>query len=1319
MSDFGHGLSSVGQGIRDVETGVQDVYHAGQDVVKDVGAWWGGDTGSTAGAGISGQAAGRSGVDDAQRLSFYTGGKGPDDPDFEQDFADGDLQPDSDGTQPNDWTCAPAVINYALEQLDYDQIPEFDDLVTMTGADPDKGVDPDVIEDVLSQFVGTYPVTSIEEAQDAVMDGNPVIVAVTDIEEAPSYDDGDEGADSEHGSETEQDEDIFGDDDQKMTKTSQELPIPGMPIQPTPPTAPMPQTPPTPPAVPNPALPGGAIPFTGPEATSGANVSGMGYRKTSRKWSDQEIEQAINALIRKSAGVMKDEYYQGLTQNGDRTVAIIKRMMEDDPRLTVYLEEILNHLAFKKNQSANAMLGNWYPTGGMANGTGHYVVLTDYDADAGVFHGWDPASGDFDIDDKGLEAVWVMKTQDGPTVGWGLAVGSPPGAAEGPEDENPEGPGPEDQGAAPESAGTAKESSRKRRTLAYREHDYANEDQEKYPYVIATPEMTFWNGRKFVDEYPDATLYDTLEDAMGDAQQIVGQYPDIEVITGLGYKWEEHYPVSNAKNYKVKASKTAASDSKALGELYAQAAQKAFDDGIDAGDQDQLVQWIQSNCSYDPNNEFFLVLGIGSALADLQSQSKGYKHQVDEAYSKAVQKYPPKDNGVWGRAKTSGFVSRSNLTAATRQAQANALSFGRPYYIVSTSMGLNVERDAPRNADLLVRTVYPDGRVEDAPGMAKTSMRKQATDEFHEGDLFKSKISGRIFTVIDSYGNDSYMLEDETGARHEEIGHNIRRNLAKGEWLRVSEDEVWDKQPGGLREQGFPVQDTIYTRKKGAAMNKQAWHYGGYGGADAEREERKRDSEPFKTKMMPGQEPYTEDEHKRVRKMVSDAASAGEHFSEDELEEHARKQKKTSNFFGPDRTRDQVVVARRNGNTVGATMDVEAAKVLAAQDAEYRPDAVYTFTLVRQTKQGSRVHRYEFAPMSGVLKKTADGDGGFSCGFTAKIKLRKPIEARGFASDFSGTIGGELGDLHRVQTDPDRGVTDEFEIDGELWNFDFEGDNELQDAVADALAGALENLYRQYYQGIGEIEINYSPRRFREAKKLKTAMRKTTGSSDGDMPSGSEDFFADEAVPDSDGPGPGATIQRDSSGLRTTDGGYSELPQSPDDHIFDDDTALFDNAMLPEAQGYGMPGDDEGVRIIIMQPQMESLEQILPEMPIMAEEPMPIGSGLLDETPPMTDDPIDALHEMVSDWESDKEDVEDAIKELKDQVDDLVEEAEGRGFEIHSSDEIEDSLDMSQSGNDQLPAEPPMDIPASPANRGLVPEQMNEVKPPNISQRGQ
>lgn len=83
-----------------------------------------------------------------------------------------------------------------------------------------------------------------------------------------------------------------------------------------------------------------------------------------------------------------------------------------------------------------------------------------------------------------------------------------------------------------------------------------------------------------------------------------------------------------------------------LRERYQAAAQKAFADGVGAGDQEQLAQWIRANCRYDAqNNEFYLVLGIGCALADLRAQEQGYENEVHRAFVVAEQKCDKRNNG--------------------------------------------------------------------------------------------------------------------------------------------------------------------------------------------------------------------------------------------------------------------------------------------------------------------------------------------------------------------------------------------------------------------------------------------------------------------------------------------------------------------------------------------------------------------------------------------------------------------------------------------------------------------------------------------------
>lgn len=64
-------------------------------------------------------------------------------------------------------------------------------------------------------------------------------------------------------------------------------------------------------------------------------------------------------------------------------------------------------------------------------------------------------------------------------------------------------------------------------------------------------------------------------------------------------------------------------------------AKAAFDADIEAGNEAQLVAWIRANCHYRADSEYFLVLLIGSSLADLQAQAQGFPHEVARAYTAA------------------------------------------------------------------------------------------------------------------------------------------------------------------------------------------------------------------------------------------------------------------------------------------------------------------------------------------------------------------------------------------------------------------------------------------------------------------------------------------------------------------------------------------------------------------------------------------------------------------------------------------------------------------------------------------------------------
>ncbi len=76
----------------------------------------------------------------------------------------------------------------------------------------------------------------------------------------------------------------------------------------------------------------------------------------------------------------------------------------------------------------------------------------------------------------------------------------------------------------------------------------------------------------------------------------------------------------------------------ALSEIYKQAAIAAHADGIKASNQAELVTWIRANCKYRPETEYFLALGIGCDLADIQAIEAGYKSEVDRAFQAAKSK---------------------------------------------------------------------------------------------------------------------------------------------------------------------------------------------------------------------------------------------------------------------------------------------------------------------------------------------------------------------------------------------------------------------------------------------------------------------------------------------------------------------------------------------------------------------------------------------------------------------------------------------------------------------------------------------------------
>jgi len=75
-----------------------------------------------------------------------------------------------------------------------------------------------------------------------------------------------------------------------------------------------------------------------------------------------------------------------------------------------------------------------------------------------------------------------------------------------------------------------------------------------------------------------------------------------------------------------------------LDELYETAARQANKDGIKADNEKYLLNWIRLNCKYDSDNEFFLVLGIGCALANIQAKEEGFDNEVHRVFEVVINK---------------------------------------------------------------------------------------------------------------------------------------------------------------------------------------------------------------------------------------------------------------------------------------------------------------------------------------------------------------------------------------------------------------------------------------------------------------------------------------------------------------------------------------------------------------------------------------------------------------------------------------------------------------------------------------------------------
>ena len=70
-----------------------------------------------------------------------------------------------------------------------------------------------------------------------------------------------------------------------------------------------------------------------------------------------------------------------------------------------------------------------------------------------------------------------------------------------------------------------------------------------------------------------------------------------------------------------------------LQEMYDSAAAMCLDAGVapDSAPCGAVHRWVVQNVSYRPGTEFFIVLGITSALLDILARREGYANAIDKA----------------------------------------------------------------------------------------------------------------------------------------------------------------------------------------------------------------------------------------------------------------------------------------------------------------------------------------------------------------------------------------------------------------------------------------------------------------------------------------------------------------------------------------------------------------------------------------------------------------------------------------------------------------------------------------------------------------
>lgn len=88
-----------------------------------------------------------------------------------------------------------------------------------------------------------------------------------------------------------------------------------------------------------------------------------------------------------------------------------------------------------------------------------------------------------------------------------------------------------------------------------------------------------------------------------------------------------------------------------LHEMYRQCAALCRNAGVPCDDSagGPVHAWVHQHCSYRPGTEFFIVLGICCAMADMDAQAEGYEGQADRAASKVFANWERDRLGKWRR----------------------------------------------------------------------------------------------------------------------------------------------------------------------------------------------------------------------------------------------------------------------------------------------------------------------------------------------------------------------------------------------------------------------------------------------------------------------------------------------------------------------------------------------------------------------------------------------------------------------------------------------------------------------------------------------